>query len=82
MNSEVRKFDEAAASLTAPGQPFAVETIDIGGFEYLNYSEMPANLGQYFLHMQRHADRISLSTCRSAIPMARATATARNLPPP
>ena len=57
MSAEVRKFDEAVASLTAPGQPFAVETIDIGAYQYLNYTEMPANLGQYFLNMQRQGDK-------------------------
>ncbi|MCP5130454.1 MAG: acyl--CoA ligase [Pseudomonadales bacterium] len=57
MNAEVQKFDELAAALTAPGQPFAVETIDIGGIEYRNYSAMPANLGAYFLNMLRHADK-------------------------
>ena len=39
MNAEVSKFDEAVASLTAPGQPFDVETVDIEGVEYLNYAE-------------------------------------------
>lgn len=57
MNAELQKFDELAASLTAPGQPFAVETIDIGGVEYRNYSAMPANLGAYFLQMRKHADK-------------------------
>ncbi len=57
MNSELQKFDETVAGLVAPGQPFAVETIDIGGIEYRNYSAMPANLGQYFLQMQRHGDK-------------------------
>jgi len=57
MNSEVRKFDEAVAGLTAPGQPFALDTVRIGGVEYRNYSAMPANLGQYFLNMQRHGDK-------------------------
>ena len=57
MSAEVRKFDEAVAGLTAPGQPFAVETIDIGAHQYLNYTEMPANLGQYFLNMQRQGDK-------------------------
>ncbi len=57
MNSEVRKFDEAVLGLTAPGQPFALDTVRIGGVEYRNYSTMPANLGQYFLNMQRHGDK-------------------------
>ena len=57
MDVGLRKFDEAVAGLIAPGQPFAVETIDIGGVEYRNYSAMPANLGQYFRLMQRHGDK-------------------------
>ena len=57
MNSEVRKFDEAVAGLTAPGQPFALDTVRVGGVEYRNYSTMPANLGQYFLNMQRHGEK-------------------------
>jgi long-chain acyl-CoA synthetase len=57
MNAELQKFDETVAGLVAPGQPFAVETIDIGGIEYRNYSTMPANLGQYFLQMQRQGDK-------------------------
>ncbi len=57
MNSEVRKFDETVAGLTAPGQPFALDAVRIGGVEYRNYTAMPANLGQYFLNMQRHGDK-------------------------
>ena len=57
MNAELQKFDETVAGLVAPGQPFAVETIDINGVEYRNYSAMPANLGQYFLQMQRQGDK-------------------------
>jgi acyl-CoA synthetase (AMP-forming)/AMP-acid ligase II len=57
MNAELQKFDETVASLIAPGQPFAVETIDLGGIEYRNYSTMPANLGQYFLQMRRQGDK-------------------------
>ena len=57
MNSEVRKFDEAVAGLTAPGQPFALDTVRVGGVEYRNYSTMPSNLGQYFLNMQRHGEK-------------------------
>ncbi|MEE4145593.1 MAG: class I adenylate-forming enzyme family protein, partial [Halieaceae bacterium] len=57
MNSDVRKFDETVAALTAPGQPFALDAVRIGGVEYRNYSTMPANLGQYFLNMQRQGDK-------------------------
>jgi acyl-CoA synthetase (AMP-forming)/AMP-acid ligase II len=57
MNPELQKFDDAVASLTAPDQPFAVEQISIDGVEYRNYSKMPAALGEYFVNMQRHADK-------------------------
>ncbi len=57
MNEGLQKFDEAVAGLVAPGQPFAVETIKLGGIEYRNYSAIPANLGQYFRLMQRHGDK-------------------------
>jgi acyl-CoA synthetase (AMP-forming)/AMP-acid ligase II len=59
MNPAVQKFDETVAGLIAPGQPFAVEKIRIGGVEYRNYSAMPLNLGEYFLQMQtqRHAEK-------------------------
>jgi acyl-CoA synthetase (AMP-forming)/AMP-acid ligase II len=57
MNAELQKFDQTVASLVAPGQPFAVETIEIGGVEYRNYSAMPTNLGQYFLQMQRQGSK-------------------------
>ncbi len=57
MNPELQKFDDVVASLTAPDQPFAVEHISIDGVEYRNYSKMPAALGEYFVNMQRHADK-------------------------
>lgn len=57
MNPELQKFDDVVASLTAADQPFAVENLSIGGVEYRNYSAMPAALGEYFVHMQRHADK-------------------------
>ena len=57
MSAEVQKFDAAVAALTAPDQAFALENISIDGVEYRNYRTMPANLGAYFLIMQRHADK-------------------------
>jgi long-chain acyl-CoA synthetase len=57
MNPELQKFDDVVASLTAPDQPFALENITIEGVEYRNYSAMPAALGEYFVLMQRHADK-------------------------
>jgi acyl-CoA synthetase (AMP-forming)/AMP-acid ligase II len=57
MNPELKKFDDAVAALTAPGQPFELDTVEIGGVNFLNFASMPANLGQYFQLMQRHADK-------------------------
>jgi acyl-CoA synthetase (AMP-forming)/AMP-acid ligase II len=55
MNAELRELDEVVAGLTAPGQPFATNTIELDGIEYRNFAALPANLGQYFLIMQQHA---------------------------
>ncbi|MEH6635409.1 MAG: class I adenylate-forming enzyme family protein [Halioglobus sp.] len=57
MNPEVKKFDDAVVALTAPGQSFALDTAEVDGVNYLNYASMPANLGEYFLLMQQHADK-------------------------
>ncbi len=57
MDPALQKFDETVAGLTAPGQPFAVENLSIDGVAYRNFSAMPAALGEYFLLMQRHADK-------------------------
>lgn len=55
MREELQQFDEVVASLTAPGQPFATNTVVLEGIEYRNFAALPANLGQYFLVMQQHA---------------------------
>ena len=57
MNPAIVKLEETVSSLTAEGQPFALEQVQINGVDYLNYSAMPANLGQFFLLMQQHADK-------------------------
>ncbi len=57
MNPELVKFDEAVAALTAAGQPFELDTVEIGGVAFRNYAGMPANLGQYFKVMLRHAHK-------------------------
>ena len=57
MNPELKKFDDTVAGLTAPGQTFELNTALVDGVEYRNYASMPANLGQYFLLMQQHADK-------------------------
>lgn len=55
MNPELAKFDDAVATLTAAGQPFELDTVEIGGACFRNYAAMPANLGQYFKVMQQHS---------------------------
>ncbi|MEZ5572975.1 MAG: AMP-binding protein [Halioglobus sp.] len=57
MNEELKRFDDTVASLTAPGQPFAVNTVSLGGVEYRNFAALPLNLGQYYLVMQQHAKK-------------------------
>ena len=57
MNPELKKLEDAVSTLTAEGQPFALEQVQINGVDYLNYSAMPANLGQFFSLMQQHADK-------------------------
>jgi long-chain acyl-CoA synthetase len=57
MNPGLKKFDDAVAQLTQPGQPFALDTVEIGGVSYRNYAAMPANLGAYFQVMRKHADK-------------------------
>ena len=57
MNKDLEQFDAIVAGLTAPGQPFATDTVTIDGIEYRNYSTMPANLGEYFKFMLQHGDK-------------------------
>jgi len=57
MNPELKKFDDAVAALTAAGQSFELDTVEIGGVSFLNFASMPANLGQYFGLMQQYADK-------------------------
>lgn len=56
MNPELKKFDDAVAQLTGPGQPFALNSVEIGGVSYRNYAAMPPDLGTYFQVMLKHAD--------------------------
>ena len=56
-NKELAKLDAVVASMTAPGQPFALENVEVAGVEYRNYSTMPANLGAYCQVMLKHADK-------------------------
>ena len=57
MNPDIKKFDEVVAGLTAPGQPFELNTVHLNGVEYRNFAGLPGSLGQYFLVMQQHADK-------------------------
>lgn len=57
MNPVLQRFDEAVASLTAPGQPFEVNTVTLDNVEYRNFATMPRNLGEYFQVMHKHADK-------------------------
>jgi len=57
MSSELEKFDEAVAGLTAPGQPFELNTVRINGVEYRNFANMQRNLGEYFQVMHAHAGK-------------------------
>ena len=38
MNPDIKKFDEVVAGLTAPGQPFELNTVDLNGVEYRNFA--------------------------------------------
>jgi long-chain acyl-CoA synthetase len=51
------KLHAAVASLTASGQPFALEDVEIRGYVYRNYVNQPHNLGAYFALMQNHAQK-------------------------
>jgi len=57
MNPELTQFDDVVAGLTAQGQPFEVNSVQLGGVEYRNFATLPANLGQYFLVMLQHAQK-------------------------
>ncbi len=57
MSPELVRFDEVVAALTAKGQPFELNTVQLAGVEYLNFAMLPANLGQYFLVMLQHAQK-------------------------
>lgn len=57
MTTQLEQFEAAVAELTSPGQPFELDTVDIGGHEYRNYKGLPANLGEYFQVMHAHAEK-------------------------
>lgn len=57
MNPDIERFDAAVADLTAPGQPFELDRIELAGVEYLNFAALPPNLGTYFHVMLQHAHK-------------------------
>ncbi len=57
MTSELQSFEEAVTSLTAAGQPFEVNTVELGGSTYRNFATLPRNLGEYFQVMRTHAEK-------------------------
>jgi steroid-24-oyl-CoA synthetase len=57
MSSELERYEEVVASITAEGQPFALNTVEIDGIEYRNFESLPANLGEYFQVMLGHAQK-------------------------
>lgn len=57
MTGELERIDRAVAELTAAGQPFALNTLEINGIAYRNYAAMPTDLGEYSRAMLRHADK-------------------------
>ncbi|MCR9106764.1 MAG: AMP-binding protein [Gammaproteobacteria bacterium] len=57
MNPDIQRFEEAVASLTAPGQPFELDTVTLNGCEFLNFKNLPINLGAYFQVMHAHAEK-------------------------
>jgi len=57
MTAELELFDKAVSDLTAPGQAFELNTVDIAGVQYKNFASMPTNLGEYFKVMLGHAKK-------------------------
>ncbi|MDG2048266.1 MAG: class I adenylate-forming enzyme family protein [Halioglobus sp.] len=57
MKAELKQFDEVVASLTAVGQGFEVNTVELRGVPYRNFAALPANLAQFFTVMLQHAEK-------------------------
>jgi acyl-CoA synthetase (AMP-forming)/AMP-acid ligase II len=51
------KLEQAVAALTAEGQPFALEEVEIRGHRYRSYVNQPANLAEYLKLMANHGDK-------------------------
>ncbi|MFN2329250.1 MAG: AMP-binding protein, partial [Chromatocurvus sp.] len=57
MHPQLVAFEEEVSHLTAPGQPFELNSVQVDGIDYRNYAAMPVNMGQYFQLMRRHAGK-------------------------
>jgi acyl-CoA synthetase (AMP-forming)/AMP-acid ligase II len=57
MTSALENMEQAVASLTAQGQPFALDEVELDGHTYTNFAGLPANLGEYYKIMLGHADK-------------------------
>ena len=57
MNPDIAAVEKIVADPTAPGQPFELNTVEVGGVSYRNYAKAPPNVGQYFRFMLNHADK-------------------------
>ena len=53
----LRALEESVASLTAAGQPFELERVEIRGDSYRCYRNQPANLPEYFRVMASHGEK-------------------------
>ncbi len=49
------ELDAAVAAMTAEGQPFALEEVEVRGQRYRSYRQQPLNLAAYFNMMGSHA---------------------------
>ena len=58
MKSDIAAYDEAIASLTAPGGGFELNSVMLGGVEYRNYAVMPGSLRDYYAVMLNHAQKV------------------------
>ena len=57
MKPELEKFEQAVAQLTAPGQMFELNDVEINGYSYRNYASLPQNLNAYYQFMLMHAEK-------------------------
>ena len=57
MNPGIAAFEKLVTDLTAPGQPFELNTVEVGSASYRNYASAPQNLGTYFSFMLNHAGK-------------------------